>query len=249
MGKKRLLIMMIILLTGCTVKGTNNEVIHWTYDGVTGPEYWVMLSSDYVMCDMGKSQSPVNIVGEHAMGLQAIEFQYQAAADFVVINDGHMIQVNYPPGSYAVIGGQKFHLRHFQFHSPSEHKIHGRQADLAAHLVHQADDGRFAIVAMLFNKGADNQFLPLVWDAMPLSKGLNKVNKSIDINDLLPVNKAYFNYTGSLTAPPCSEGVNWNVLQEHGFVSAAQVAAFTELFPRNARPVQPLNGRMIGKFD
>lgn len=216
------------------------------YAGSEGPEHWGILSKEYALCREGKSQSPINITGERDMKLSAIEFHYQASVNSEVINNGHTIQVNYHPGSYAVIGGKKYNLLQFHFHSPSEHKVHGKHADMVSHLVHKSDDGHLAVVGVLFDKSRNNDFLTPVWGSMPSTQGKATVAGSIDINRLLPADKGYFHYSGSLTTPPCSEGVSWNVLKSHVSVGSAQVTAFTSIFPTSIRPVQPINGRTVG---
>ena len=238
------------LLSGCGMfgghhAGGGHHKAHWGYHGDAGPEHWAELSEDYGLCGTGKAQSPINIEGEQAGDLKPIEFHYQAASNPTVVNNGHTIQVNYPAGSYAVIGGKRYELLQFHFHSPSEHTVHGQHADMVAHLVHKADDGQLAVVGILFDKGAENPTLKPVFDAMPKSKGETTVQASINAADLLPEERGYYHYTGSLTTPPCSEGVNWNVMKAHMPVSEQQVQAFTHIFDKSIRPVQPLNGRTI----
>ncbi len=238
------------LLAGCGMfgghhSGGGHHKAHWGYHGNTGPEHWAGLSADYALCGEGKAQSPIDITSAKTGGLEPIAFHYQAASNPSVINNGHTIQVNYPAGSYAVIGGKRYELLQFHFHAPSEHTIHGQHADMVAHLVHKSDDGQLAVVGVLFDKGAENATLKPVFDAMPTSKGEATVQGRVNAADLLPKDRGYYHYTGSLTTPPCSEGVNWNVLKARMPVSAGQVEAFTRIFDKSIRPVQPLNGREI----
>ena len=253
MNKTLLGLSVVIAIAGCGTGGDyhagkdGHHATHWSYEGEGGPENWGSLSDEYKTCGTGQSQSPININGEKDMGLKPIEFHYAKSTNSEVINNGHTIQVNYAPGSYAVISGKKYDFLQFHFHSPSEHQVHGEHADLVVHLVHKSpDDGQLAVVAVLFDKDGESEFLKPIWRAMPRAKGDSTVAGTIDVNTVLPTDKDYFNYSGSLTMPPCSEGVNWNVLATHVSVSDAQVAAFTSMFANNIRPIQPLNDRVIG---
>ena len=251
MRKTFLFLSALGIVSGCTGEGEHkaqehHEAKHWSYEGSGGPAHWASVSDEFGVCGAGETQSPINITGEQSMNLIDIEYHYADSLDSKVINNGHTIQVNYAAGSYAVIGGKKYNLLQFHFHSPSEHQIHGKHADLVAHLVHKSDDGKLAVVAVLFDKGDENHFLSPIWHAMPSQKGEANVASKLKINELLPANKSYFNYSGSLTTPPCSEGVNWNVLSTHVPVSAAQVSAFTHIFPKSIRPIQAINDRVIG---
>lgn len=221
---------------------------HWSYEGDTGPANWAALEDKFATCASGKEQSPVDIVGGHPMGLQPIEFHYAAMSKPTVINNGHTFQVNYAPGSYAMIGGKKYNLLQFHFHSPAENKINGVQYDFVTHLVHKSDDGQLAVVGVKAKAGKDNAFLKTILDAAPAAAGEAVASADIDVNTLLPADKGYYNFKGSLTTPPCSEGVNWNVMKNPVELSAGQLGQFKKVFPMNARPTQPLNGRMIGEL-
>ncbi|MDH5258901.1 MAG: carbonic anhydrase family protein [Gammaproteobacteria bacterium] len=249
--KKTLAILVGIgVITGCTGgddhKNNGHSAKHWSYEGDEGPSHWASISDEFKLCEKGEQQSPVNITDEQVMNMQNIAYHYKESENSRVINNGHTIQVNYEEGSYATIGGKKYNLLQFHFHSPSEHQIHGKHADMVAHLVHKSDDGQLAVVAVLFDKGTENSFLSPVWNVMPTKKGETTVHEKLKIKDLLPSDKGYFNYSGSLTTPPCSEGVNWNILTTHVSVSSAQIDAFTHIFPKSVRPVQPINNRVIG---
>jgi len=218
---------------------------HWTYEGHEGPEHWGDLSPDYQLCKDGKQQSPIDITGAQAAKLDKIKFSYKASAK-EIINNGHSIQVNMNKGSSITLGGKTYNLLQFHFHSPSEHTFDGKPADMVAHFVHQAKDGQLGVVAVSMKKGKANKTLAGLWKHMPAKAGeQKKLSGKLNINGLMPRSKTYYNYPGSLTTPPCSEGVNWIVLKDQIEVSAEQVAAFTALFPISVRPVQPLNDRVI----
>jgi carbonic anhydrase len=219
---------------------------HWSYTGEGGPGRWGDLEPDYATCKTGKRQSPIDIEDPRPAELPAIHFHYQVTT-LKIINNGHTIQVNYEPGSTMTIGEKQYSLVQFHFHHPSEEKIFGKQFDLVAHLVHKDAQGNLAVVAILFKSGQANPFLDLLWKHIPKEAGKEVVNKKISLNvaDLLPPDRDYYTFMGSLTTPPCSEGVTWYVLNNPVELSPAEIATFAKFYPDNARPIQPTNGREI----
>jgi carbonic anhydrase len=161
-----------------------------------------------------------------------------------IVNNSHTIQVDYAPGSYAELGGKRYDLAQFHFHSPSEHTVAGKHFDMEAHLVHRDTEGKLAVVGVFLKKGQELAALKGVWENLPKSEAEKTVaGVTADATALLPAHRAYYSYSGSLTTPPCSEGVSWFVIAEPVEVSAEQIEAFRAIVSRNARPVQPLNGR------
>jgi carbonic anhydrase len=223
------------------------ESTHWTYEGLDGPSRWGSLDKKYQSCARGKAQSPIAISDAIAIksDLPPIDFHYKSSA-LKIIDNGHTIQVNYEPGSFITIGPRQYGLVQFHFHRPSEEELNGRRYDMVAHLVHQDGEGRLAVVAVLLTAGRANSLISSLWQHLPKAKGTEiAANVKIDLADLLPPNLAYYSYAGSLTTPPCSEGVTWFVLRDPVSVSADQIARFAELYSMNARPVQPLNARRV----
>ncbi len=218
---------------------------HWGYKGQEGPSNWGNLSHNYALCGNGQEQSPINVANTEGRALNNIQFHYNATP-VNIVNNGHTIQVNYAPGSYITIGSRKFNLLQFHFHSPSENTVKGRAFPMEMHLVHKADDGQLAVVAVLFTLGSANPFIQSVWNNMPARANTsNKTNATVNASNLLPTDQGYFHFTGSLTTPPCSEGVVWNLLQSPLEISQAQVSKFFSVIGENARPVQPLNDRTV----
>ena len=219
---------------------------HWGYDGEGAPENWAKLDKGFALCGEGKQQSPVDIqTAEMAKSSQPISFNYATSA-INIVNNGHTIQVNYDGGSSIEKDGKRYDLLQFHFHSPSEHTIDGKPADMVAHLVHKAKDGELAVVGVLFKEGKENDFLKPIWSNLPLDAGSKTESEStIFAGNLLPESQGYYHYTGSLTTPPCSEGVNWNVMTSMVEASGAQIEAFTSIFDKSVRPVQALHGRKI----
>ena len=203
------------------------------------------MKPEFANCSGGKRQSPIDIREGIKVALDPVSFDYQAAA-FRVLDNGHTIQVNVAPGSGIEVMGQRYELLQFHFHRPSEERVDGRQYDMVAHFVHKSLEGRLAVVAVLLERGAVQPLLQQVWANLPLEKGDEvRARGTLDLNQLLPADRAYFTYMGSLTTPPCSEGVLWMVLKQPVQVSPEQVAVFARLYPMNARPLQSAAGRLI----
>lgn len=224
---------------------------HWSYKGHTGPMHWAALEQEFAACGAGREQSPIDIrpgTAEKAQ-LPAIAFDYQPAP-LKIVDNGHTIQVNYPPGSFITVDGQRYELQQFHFHKPSEEAIDGRHAAMVAHLVHKDDQGHLAVVAVLLNPGEVNPMVATLWNNLPARKGQEVAsNVQINVADLLPPDRSYYTFAGSLTTPPCSEGVRWFVLKNPATLSAGEIGRFGQAYPMNARPLQPLNDRMVKASD
>ena len=218
---------------------------HWTYEGHEGPEHWAELSPDFKSCELGVQQSPIDLAGPvpAKIGVVAPAFK---PVPLVVLNNGHTIQVNCAPGGGSEIAGTRYELLQFHFHHPSEHLLNGKAFAMELHFVHKSAEGNLAVLGVLIRPGAENATLAPVWKAMPSEKG-EPVNAgvTVDPSALLPKDHTYFRYYGSLTTPPCSEGVLWTVFAQPIEASAAQIRAFGDLFPMNARPAQSLNHRFL----
>jgi len=219
---------------------------HWAYQGHGGPAEWGSLNSQFATCKLGKLQSPIDIRGVQAGDLPAIKFDYKPSA-LKIIDNGHTIQINYAPGSSIDVGGARYELVQFHFHRPSEEKINGKSFPMVAHLVHMNTGGKLAVIAVLLDTGSASELIDSLWKNIPQEKEKETVvaNVTIDAAKLLPDNRDYYTFQGSLTTPPCSEGVRWFVLKSPLKIAAGQIAAFGKIYPLNARPVQPLNGRTI----
>jgi len=218
---------------------------HWDYAGSGGPEAWGKLQPEYAKCSSGTRQSPIDIRGGIAVDLEPIKFDYRPSA-FSVVDNGHTVQVNVEPGNAITITGRRYELVQFHFHRPSEERIDGRQFDMVVHLVHKDPDGRLAVVAVLLDRGSAQPVVQSVWNNLPLEKGDEvRAGIRIDLAQMLPEDRRYYTYMGSLTTPPCTEGVLWMVMKQPVPVAPEQVAIFSRLYPMNARPVQQAAGRLI----
>jgi carbonic anhydrase len=231
----------------CVGSAALAEEAHWNYGkGHGGPPEWSQLNPEFAVCKLGKFQSPIDIKGATKGDLPAIQFGYVAGQPKVV-NNGHTIQVNVPAGSSITVGDHTYELLQFHFHSPAEEAVDGKRPPLVAHFVHKDAAGKLAVVAVHFEVGAENAALASVFAHLPAKAGTEAApgGAPLDFAAALPAAHGYYEFEGSLTTPPCSEGVRWFVLQKHSTVSSGQLAAFKKLYPDNARPLQPVNGRPI----
>jgi len=220
----------------------------WGYTSDVGPDRWAELAPENKLCAVGTRQSPIDIRDGIAVDLEKIAFDYKPSG-FSVLDNGHTVQVDVAPGNSLTVMGRRYELQQFHFHRPSEERVNGRQFDMSAHLVHKDAQGRVAIVAVLLERGADDKQQPLlqtVWANLPLEKGeAVQAQTQLDLTQLLPENRGYYTYMGSITTPPCSEGVLWMVLRQPVPLTAQQISVFARLYPMNARPLQAGSGRLI----
>ncbi len=217
----------------------------WGYQPHNGPALWGTLDPTFSKCALGKEQSPIDLTAGGSADPLAIEFDYRQTR-IAVENNGHTIQVNPDLGSAIVLNGVRFDLLQFHFHHGSEHTVDGNQLPLEMHLVHRSDGGSLAVVGVLFEEGPANDTLAPVWSHLPPEPAASHVVASgLDLASLLPTTRTMWRYRGSLTTPPCTEGVNWIVLTEPLTMAPDQIAAFGAIYPNNFRPVQPLGERVL----
>ncbi|PYO94380.1 MAG: carbonate dehydratase [Gemmatimonadetes bacterium] len=219
---------------------------HWEYEGEHGPTHWGSLDPAFHACDAGKHQSPIPINDPTSKDLPAIEFSYQATP-LKIIDNGHTIQVTYAPGSFITVNHHKYELQQFHFHHPSEEEVNGRSYPVVAHLVHKDSTGKLAVVAVLLDEGKANEVIQAIWTHLPEEQGkeVERVGLTVDATKLLPARGGYYTFTGSLTTPPCTEGVTWFVLKTPSQISGDEIAVFAKHYPHNARPLQAVNRRTI----
>jgi carbonic anhydrase len=228
-----------------TATAPHARPLEWSHEGPAGPAAWGKLKPEFAKCGIGTRQSPIDLRDGIPVQLEPLRFTYQPGP-FRVIDDGHTVEVRVAPGNVVEVSGRRFELQQFHFHRPSEERIAGRQFDLSVHLVHQDAQGRLAVVAVVLEQGAAQPVVQAVWNNLPLEKGEEQpAHGLLDPQQLLPAERGYFTYMGSLTTPPCSEGVLWMVMKQPVPVSAEQIAIFSRLYPMNARPLQDSGGRMI----
>ncbi len=218
------------------------EEQHWSYDGADGPSHWGGL------CTSGKNQSPVDVHDAVSAKLARLSFKYESLAQDV-LNNGHTVQVTYAPGSTLLVDSHRYQLKQFHFHAPSEDLLDGKRFPLEAHFVHADEDGNLAVVAVFVEQGVANAALEKLGKDLPLRAGdKHDLDVKIAAAELMPKTRDYYRFSGSLTTPPCSEGVNWLVLKHPITASEKQIEQLHAAMGHdNARPVQPLNARIIVK--
>jgi carbonic anhydrase len=226
----------------------------WNYED-KGPATWGTVSPEFVACGEGKRQSPIDIADVKASSDTGIKASYKPASLRVIhtahmsdiLNSGHTIQVNFVQGDTLTIGQDVYVLQQFHFHDPSEHTVNGKHFPMEMHFVHVSADKKLAVVSVLIEQGKANKALEPIWANLPKQKGLEThlEHVTIDVNDLLPRSRATYRYDGSLTTPPCTEGVKWIVMKQPIQLSARQIEAFRSILDGNNRPVQPLNERVV----
>lgn len=218
---------------------------HWSYEGEGGPEHWGELSPEFKVCELGVEQTPIDLRPGIRSQLTGVVPNFRPMP-LKILNNGHTVQVNCAPGSRSLIDGQAFDLLQFHFHHPSEHHLSGQSFDLELHFVHKSAAGQLAVLGVFFRPGAENAGLVPIFAAMP-QEATPEVDtgETITLDDLLPAERSFFRYQGSLTTPPCSEGVLWSVFRAPLEASPGQIQQFASLFPNNARPIQGLNRRFL----
>ena len=211
----------------------------WSYEGMTSPGHWGHLSPDYAVCVTGEAQSPVALPG-HFQPFTDLELGYQPTL-LHVLNNGHTIQVNTPGGNTLKIGPDTYELIEYHFHHPAEHTLANQAFPMELHLVHKSAAGKLAVIGVLLRQGAANAAFDPIWQLFPEEPGTehHRDGQTLDPKTLLPAVRKGLQYPGSLTTPPCSEGVSWFVLDTPVELSAEQIARFAALIGDNARPIQP----------
>jgi carbonic anhydrase len=218
---------------------------HWTYDGESGPGNWSKINVDWGKCSTGTRQSPIDLRDGIKVDLEQITFDYHQSS-FSEVDNGHTIMVTVGGGNFITVNNQTYELQQFHFHRPSEEKINGKGTEMVMHLVHKSAEGKIAVVAVLIERGKAHALMQTVWNNLPLEK-LESVSPSLvlDLMEALPGKREYYTFMGSLSEPPCTEGVLYIVMKQTMQASPAQMALFSRLYPFNARPVQAGNGRVV----
>lgn len=219
---------------------------HWGYTGHEGPENWGGLDPSYRLCATGKNQSPIDVVDVIEADLPALEIDYPRDAS-EILNNGHTVQANFPAGNFIMLGGHRFELKQVHFHTPSENRIEGREYPLEAHFVHADAEGNLAVIAVMFEEGRENAAVARLWKDMPMKSGeRHALNVKVSPLAMLPAERDYYRFNGSLTTPPCSEGVWWQVMKTPLTLSREQVEHFSHaVHGHNNRPLQSHNARPV----
>lgn len=217
----------------------------WGYGDADGPARWAALDPAWSLCAKGRRQSPIDLRDGIAVDLQPVRFDYRPSG-FRVVDTGRTVRVDLDAGNAIEVGGRRYELQHLSFRRPSEERIEGRQFEMSVQLQHRDADGRIAIVAVVLDEGPALPLVQRVWGDLPLERQVPaNGHGQIDPSALLPEARGYITYLGSLTTPPCTEGVLWIVMRQPMTVSRAQIDVFARLVPMNARPLQDAAGRLV----
>jgi carbonic anhydrase len=227
-------------------KAQSDSKVAWSYDDKQGPENWAKLTPDFALCESGKNQSPINIDNTiHAVMKPLKVFQRFPASS--LINNGHALQINFNSGNILALDGNMYSLKQISFHAPSEHRIKGKSFPLEAEFLHEDPKGNKAMIAVLFDEGSASGVLSTLWKQIPLEVGSIKPLKGrVLASDFMPKAMSFYRYSGSVTAPPCSEGVSWVVMKTPLTASKVQIEALKgAMRQENNRPLQEINGRAV----
>ncbi len=214
---------------------------NWGYDGHHGPAHWGEFASE---CAQGKNQSPINIQSTTQAKLAKLQLNYKGKV-VALTNHGHTLQTSLEGENSLFVDGKRFSLKQFHFHTPSENHVDGKSYPLEAHYVHADEQGNLAVVAVFFEQGDINPALASLLENVPEKDSNVTIRAPFDASALIPSDKDYYRFNGSLTTPPCSEGVRWLVIKEPQTISNKQIETFEQAMGENNRPLQPLNARMI----
>ncbi len=229
----------------CASIGVAEESHHWSYEGATGPDKWGDLDAANAVCATGDQQSPIDITGVISARQPSLKLDWKKRPD-TIVNNGHTIQVNFAQGNTLHIGSRSFGLTQFHFHHPSEHLVNGRRFAMEAHFVHSAAAGGLAVVGVFIIPGKANAVFNKIVSTMPQQAASPvAADPAIDPSRLLPAERGYHHYEGSLTTPPCSQTVDWLVLTHSVEAAEADIERFAKLYPMNARPIQNRERRFI----
>lgn len=239
-------LLLAVALCLVTLKvSASSEEVHWDYEGENGPAHWGELNEAFSVCKEGENQSPIDLVANLDARLPVLDFDYGNQGHLLEENTGHSIQEIVRPGNMIRFQDKAYELRQFHFHSPSEHTVKGHRYPMEVHFVHQNEAGELLVVGLLFKEGARNEIM----DQLPsfrAARGEDPLHGGVDYNELVVGRDDYYLYNGSLTTPPCSEGVRWIVMQQPIEVSADQVQHYRDLLGfDNNRPIQPTNARIV----
>lgn len=230
----------------------NNEDcsdVHWAYKGKEAPKNWADLCPSFSDCN-GPAQSPIDITRAVSdKTLEPIQFDYYPTTTNI-INNGHTIQFNVKKGNMISVNHKDYELIQFHFHAKSEHTIGGKHYPLEIHFVHKYGDDDLVVIGVLLTEGSENKLLTKYLKKFPKEPHTSfRSGNKFELTDILPNNRSYFHYSGSLTTPPCSEIVNWYVMRTAITASQNQIKMLSKMLHHNYRPTMPLNGRIISFYE
>ena len=249
-----------VSLASCSRTDTASDehgVVHWGYEEEDGPAQWAAMNSDWSLCAAGLAQSPIDLANTSAIDLPDVDIDTPSGQEVEVMNqagvidaldNGHTVQINSKTGETLTVGDKTYAAVQFHFHAPSEHTVDGEHFPMEMHVVHQAEDGALAVVGVLVEEGAQNPSIAPLWAQLaevPGTQATMRIPAEFAEHLFSGDPTGVYHYGGSLTTPPCSEGVSWYVRRTPTQLSRGQIAEFTAVYDHNNRPVQPLNDRTV----
>lgn len=223
--------------------GANGTGPHWAYQGEEGPNHWGEIDPSYAACADGSAQTPINITKFESKNLKNLVFNYNHNGVGTVVNNGHTVQLNADAGQSVKIGNKTYPFLQIHFHTPSEHEINGKHYPLEVHFVHKTDANEIAVVGIFVTEGREHNH---AWDGFVSAlEAPDSTTVNVDWDEMFPANKQTLRYSGSLTTPPCTEGVAWNIFTTPVELDREQINEFINTYNGNMRPVQPINGRKV----
>ena len=240
----RWFVLVLVAVAGCAT--AHGPHVEWGYQGPTGPNAWGTLSPEFALCKTGQRQSPIELADARPVALPPLTVA-SVGSQFTLENNGHTIKMTPLHPAMVTLDGDAWTLEQMHPHHPSEHTVGGERFPLELHLVHKDAHNHVLVIGLLVRAGEPNQALQGLWTQLPKEKLNEKVTppEPVDVSALLPADRRYFAYEGSLTTPPCTEGVRWVVLVQPLTMSPQQIDTFAGLFPDDSRPIQPRNGRTL----
>jgi carbonic anhydrase len=232
---------LVLALSLSALCGGFAQASDWGYEGHHGPEHWGDVSKT---CAEGVNQSPINLKGMTKANLAPLDIAYKGKV-VALKNNGHTLEAQVEGSNTLTIDGVDFELKQFHFHTPSENEINGKQYPLEGHFVHADKNGNLAVIAVMFDMGSENAQLANLMKTLPKTGKMVTLAQPFDIKDMLPSYSAYYRFNGSLTTPPCSEGVRWFVLKATKSLSADQEKALSGVMGHNNRPIQAQHARLV----
>lgn len=214
----------------------------YTYkEGAAGPSHWPQL------CATGRMQAPIDIEHVDKLPITGLKFNYQPS-DLDIINDcnQYRILLKFPDNYWLNVGKRPYFLSELHFRAPGENAVNGRRPRMSVQFVHFSPEGVFLIVEVPVVAGKENPLIKTLWENIP-EPGKEKRVEGLKINpeELLPADRSYYRFPGSLTTPICNEVAQWYVLRNPIEMSEAQIVEYTKHYHDVARPLQPLNGRPV----
>ena len=226
----------------------DDKPAEWGYQANIAPRFWHQLDADYMTCATGKVQSPINLSSRQsvgATGMPDLNVVYRPVP-LRLMQDLQGLRGDYPLGSFIQLNNQRFEFTHYRFRTASEHHLDGFAYPMEIQFYHRDGEGQHLVMSVIVQEGEDNPFLATILEHLPKEQDTLNLVEDLRFNPVsfLPEDKGFYRYLGSLTTPPCTEGVIWIVFKQPIEASVRQLIRMHQIMGGNVRPIQPLNGRL-----